>query len=341
MRFLIGLLTVVAACHLTVAQSAQSTSKAATEPSAHLDDFQVIEFRRYIIKEGEREHFAQFFESFFPEAFQQLGAIAAGSFFERKNPSGFTWIRGFHTIEDRAIANAEFYYGSVWKEHKKTVNDRIVDSDNVLLLRPLSSDRGITILPAVDLITDADGAQGIVVAEIFAIKANSVEAFANAAEPTFAGYRAAGVREAGVLVTLDVLNNYPQLPFRTAGPYLVWLGILKDNQMLENDFNPLAERSRQSLSATGLIRATPELVVLDPTHRSRLRGDEIQVFPDFLNRLRIEFEPALPTRMDIVHKSCVLQHSKMLGDRLPGQLRTFRQLRNRVRLPAAKLRNQR
>jgi hypothetical protein len=271
MRFLIGLLTVVAACHLTVAQSAQSTSKASTEPSARLDDFQVIEFRRYIIKEGEREHFAQFFESFFPEAFQQLGAIAAGSFFERKNPSGFTWIRGFHTIEDRAIANAEFYYGLVWKEHKKTVNDRIVDSDNVLLLRPLSSDRGITILPAVDLITDADGAQGIVVAEIFAIKANSVEAFANAAEPTFAGYRAAGVREAGVLVTLDVLNNYPQLPFRTDGPYLVWLGILKDNQMLENDFNPLAERSRQSLSATGLIRATPELVVLDPTHRSRLR----------------------------------------------------------------------
>jgi hypothetical protein len=141
----------------------------------------------------------------------------------------------------------------------------------VLLLRPLSSDRGITILPAVDLITDADGAQGIVVAEIFAIKANEVEAFANAAEPTFAGYRAAGVREAGVLVTLDVPNNYPQLPFRTDGPYLVWLGILKDNQMLENEFNPLAERSRQSLSATGLIRATPELVVLDPTHRSRLR----------------------------------------------------------------------
>jgi hypothetical protein len=222
MRFLIGLLTVVAACHLTVAQSAQSTSKASTEPSARLDDFQVIEFRRYIIKEGEREHFAQFFESFFPEAFQQLGAIAAGSFFERKNPSGFTWIRGFHTIEDRAIANAEFYYGLVWKEHKKTVNDRIVDSDNVLLLRPLSSDRGITILPAVDLITDADGAQGIVVAEIFAIKANSVEAFANAAEPTFAGYRAAGVREAGVLVTLDVLNNYPSCPSEPTA--LTWFG---------------------------------------------------------------------------------------------------------------------
>jgi hypothetical protein len=51
----------------------------------HLNDFQVIEFRRYIVKEGEREHFAEYFESYFPEAFQQLGAIAFGQFFESKN----------------------------------------------------------------------------------------------------------------------------------------------------------------------------------------------------------------------------------------------------------------
>lgn len=270
MRFLIGLLIVVAVCHLTVAQS-QPTAKASTEPSAHLNDFQVIEFRRYTIKEREREHFAKYFETYFPEAFQQLGAIAAGSFLERKNQSGFTWIRGFHTIEDRAVANAEFYYGSVWKEHKKTLNDLLTDSDNVMLLRPLSPERGVPILPAVDPVTTTNGAQGIVVAQIFAIKANSVEAFAKEAETIFASYRAAGVREAGVLVTLDVTNNFPQLPIRMDGPYLVWLGILKDNQVLEKEFTPVAERSLKSLLATGLIRRTPELVVLDPTPRSRLR----------------------------------------------------------------------
>ena len=79
------------------------------------------------------------------------------------------------------------------------------------------------------------------------------------------------MREAGVLVTLDVPNNYPQLPIRTDGPFLVWLGVLKDNQMLENEFNPLAGRSLQSLSATGLIRGASESVVLDPARRSRLR----------------------------------------------------------------------
>ena len=270
-RLLIGLLAVIAAGHLMVAQSVQCTTQSSIEPSAHLSDFQAVEFRRYTIKEGEREHFAQYFDTYFPEALQELGTIVAGDFFERKNPSGFTWIRGFHTLDDRAVVNAQFYAGSVWKEHKKTMNDLIVDSDNVMLLRPLSPERGIPILPAVDPIVEDNGSQGIVVAQIFTLKADSVEAFAKAAEPTFASYRAAGVREAGVLVTLDVPNNYPQLPIRTDGPFLVWLGVLKDSQMLENEFNPLAERSLQSLSATGLIRGAPESVILDPTRRSRLR----------------------------------------------------------------------
>ena len=271
MPFLTGLLAVIAVCNLTLGQTNQTTRNAFPENSQHMSDFQVFEFRRYTIKEGEREHFAQYFESYFPEAFQQLGAIAAGSFFERKSQSGFTWIRGFHTIEDRAVANAAFYYGSVWKEHKKTLNDFMTDSDNVMLLRPLSPERGVPILPAVDPVTEANGAQGIVVAQIFAVKANNVEAFAKEAETTFASYRAVGAREAGVLVTLDGTNNFPQLPIRTDGPDLVWLGIFKDNQMLESEFAPVAARSLQSLSATGLLRAAPELVVLDPTHRSRLR----------------------------------------------------------------------
>ena len=174
-------------------------------------------------------------------------------------------------MEDRAVANAAFYYGPVWKEHKKTLNDLMTDSDNVLLLRPLSPERGIDILPAVDPVTEANGAQGIVVAQIFAVKANSVEAFAKEAEATFASYRAVGAREAGVLVTLDVTNNFPQLPVRTDGPYLVWLGIFRDNKMVEKEFAPVAERSLSSLSATGLLRTAPQLVILDPTHRSRLR----------------------------------------------------------------------
>ncbi len=246
-------------------------AKTLSEHDPHLNDFQALEFRRYLVKPGERQNFARCFDAYFPEAFQQLGAIAAGSFFERQNPKGFTWIRGFHTIDDRAVVNAAFYYGSVWSEHRNTLNGLMTDSDNVLLLRPLTPERGVTILPAVDPDTEPNGAQGVVVAQIFAVKAGKVEAFAQEADPIFAKYRAAGAREAGVLVSLDVKNNSPQLPIRTDGPYLVWLGILRNNQTLEKAFSPVADGSVESLNGTGLLRAAPELIVLDPTPRSRLR----------------------------------------------------------------------
>jgi hypothetical protein len=151
------------------------------------------------------------------------------------------------------------------------LNSLMVDSDNVLLLRPLSPERGVLVLPAVDPINEEKGAQGVVVAQIFAVKPNSVDDFAKRAEETFAAYRSTGAREAGVLVTLDAPNNFPQLPVRMDGPYLVWLGIVKDNKTLETQFASVAQRSMQSLSDTGLLRSAPELVILDPTHRSRLR----------------------------------------------------------------------
>ena len=270
-RFVAGLLSLFALSHLLSAQAIQPARNERMKNVEHLRDFRVIEFRRYTIRDGEREHFAQYFESYFPEAFQQLGAIAVGQFFERKNHSGFTWMRAFHDMDDRARINATFYYGPLWKEHKPTLNALMTDSDNVLLLRPLSPERGVTILPAVDPVSEAKGARGVVVAEIFAIKPNSVDAFAQEAEAAFASYRDAGVRESGVLVTLDVPNNFPQHPVRTDGPYLVWLGMVEDNIALETRFNPLAERSLKSLSATGLLRSEPEIVILDPTPRSRLR----------------------------------------------------------------------
>src|SRR5690348_6499009 len=152
-------------------------TKSAT-PMDHRGNFPVIEFRRYTIKPGEREHFARYFESYFPEAIQQTGAIAFGQFFERADPSRFTWIRGFHDIDGRATANGALYNGPVWREHKETMNGLMLDSDNVLLLHPVSPAKGIPVLPAVDPVDEPEGAQGIVVAQIFAVKPDSVDAFA-------------------------------------------------------------------------------------------------------------------------------------------------------------------
>jgi hypothetical protein len=199
--------------------------------------FDVIELRRYTIQPGQRENFADYFDAYFPEAFQQLGAIAFGQFFERDKPSMFTWLRGFRDLDARAVVNSAFYYGPVWKEHKQTVNPLMIDSDDVLLLRPL---RPIPVLPAVDPVRER-GVRGVVVMHI--VPGTDAEVI----ERAYAKYECAGL-----LVTLDAPNNFPQLPVRTDGPWVVWLGVFDDAA----EFSPIDGG---------------EVVMLMPTRRSRLR----------------------------------------------------------------------
>jgi hypothetical protein len=264
-------LAAVGAVALPAAGAAALAAAAGPAASAvaHLGDFPVVEFRRYTIKKEERQHFADYFESFFPEAFEQLGAIAFGQFLERDDPARFTWIRGFHSLDERAAVNGAFYDGPLWKEHRTTMNDILLDSDDVLLLAPLAA-RGITVFPAVDPVREPAGARGIVVAQIFAVKAGEVDAFAARAGKTLAGCRAAGAREAGLLATLDVPNNFPRLPIRTDGPWVVWLGIVENEEALKA-LRTAAEGSARELASSGLLRGEPEFVVLQPTRRSRLR----------------------------------------------------------------------
>jgi len=240
------------------------------ETVKHLQDFQVIEFRRYTVAPGEREHFTRYFDTYFPEAFEQLGAMVFGQFHERADANHFTWLRGFKDINARPIVNSAFYYGPLWKEHRIKVNAILPDSDNVMLLRPARVDSGIPVLPAVDPVTEPDGAHGIVVAQIFPVEKGKEDGFATQAESTFAGYATAGVRPAGVLVTLDVPNNFPQLPIRSDGPWVVWLGVARDEQALQRLEAAMAQ-SEKTLAATGLMRGAVERIVMDPTPRSRLR----------------------------------------------------------------------
>jgi hypothetical protein len=242
-----------------------------SRPQAATDrELPVVELRRYVVKPGERERFARRFEGWFPEAFQQLGAVIQGQFLERSDATRFTWLRGFPSYEARAELNGEFYSGWLWKEHAAEMNAMMSAVDDVLLLRPLADGRGVALLPAVDPARAEGAARGVVAAQLFPVKPGQLEAFARLAEPTFARYRAAGAREAGVLATLEAPNNFPRLPVRADGPYLVWLGVLEDEAALAR-FTPNVGASLASLAAAGLLRREPELLILDPTQRSRLR----------------------------------------------------------------------
>ena len=269
--------TAIGSCLLAAITLPTSVAAQATPVSApmdtvtHLNNYQAIEFRRYVTKDGERAHFIAYFDAYFPEAMQQLGAIVFGQFADRGNPNHFTWLRGFHDMNARAVVNASFYYGPVWREHRTKVNAILPDSDNVMLMRPLHPDQDVTVLPAVDPVLEPKGAGGVVVAQIFSVKKGSEDAFAVKAEAAFKQYAMDGVHPAGILVTLDAPNSFPQLPIRTDGPWLVWLGVVRDDTTLSKHLAPKLDQVERELSATGLTRAPTERQVMDPTPRSRLR----------------------------------------------------------------------
>ena len=226
---LLGILCVIASF---TAAGAGSDTQAALESVAHLKDYPVVELRRYDIAPGQRERFVRYFDAYFPEAFEQLDCMVFGQFEDRAAPTKFVWLRGYRDINARPIADAAFYYGPVWREHRVKVNALFPGlSDNVLLLHPLTPGSGVTVLPALDPVDEPHGAQGVMVAQIFAVKKGDEEAFARKAQAAFAGY-GSDVHPAGVLVTLDVPNNFPQLPIRTDGPFLVWLGVVADDATL-------------------------------------------------------------------------------------------------------------
>ncbi len=235
--------------------------------------FPAIELRRYVTTDGAaRDEFATYFDAYFPEAFQQLGAMVFGQFRERGNVDGFAWLRGFEDADARATVNAAFYDGPLWKERAQTMNERLVAIENVLLLRPLGAERGVALLPPVDAVREAaGGARGVVVAQILAVEPGRVDALDEQAEASFSSYGEAGIREAAVLVTDDVPNSFPRLPARTDGPHVVWLGIAKDDEAVHEQFEQAATRVADALRRAGLLRGEPELLMLDPTPRSRLR----------------------------------------------------------------------
>ncbi len=161
---LLGVLSMI----VSTAAHTQSASSAAPQSSARSSDYPVIELRRYDIAPGQRDRFVRYFDAYFPEAFEQLDCMVFGQFEDRAAETKFVWLRGYRDINARPIANAAFYYGPVWREHRDKVNALFPGlSDNVLLLRPLNVESGVPVLPAVDPVDEPGGARGVVVAQIF------------------------------------------------------------------------------------------------------------------------------------------------------------------------------
>src|SRR5229473_21797 len=96
----------------------------------------VVELRQYTLHLGKRDVLIDLFDREFVESQEAVGINVIGQFRDLGKPDRFVWLRGFRDMPSRAQALQEFYGGPVWKAHREAANDTMIDSDNVLLLRP-------------------------------------------------------------------------------------------------------------------------------------------------------------------------------------------------------------
>ncbi|MGZ4780275.1 MAG: NIPSNAP family protein [Oryzihumus sp.] len=101
----------------------------------------VLELRQYTCRPGQREALIELFDRELVETQEMHGARILGQFRDLDDPDRFVWLRGFGTMESRRAALEGFYGGQVWARHREAANATMVDSDDVLLLRPVTVDR--------------------------------------------------------------------------------------------------------------------------------------------------------------------------------------------------------
>jgi quinol monooxygenase YgiN len=215
----------------------------------------VVELRQYTLHPGKRDTLIEIFDRELLEPQEALGMVVFGQFRDLDNPDRFVWLRGFRDMPSRAAALAAFYSGPVWKANGAAANATMVDSNNVLLLRPTWPNSGFAARQS------APESNALFVAAIYPLPEQAAEEFITAFDRlTARPIVAAGAEILGAFATEHSENTFPALPVREGENVFVILA-------------RLAEAGTYRRVATALLQAhhAPEILRLSPTARSHMQ----------------------------------------------------------------------
>lgn len=234
----------------------------------------VLELRQYTLKPGSRDTLIDLFDARLVEPQEEAGMRIVGQFRDLDDPDRFVWLRSFADMRSRERALAAFYGGPVWKAHRDEANATMVDSSNVLLLRPARPDAGLGV-PARP--RPAPGAArrsaSLVVATLCQLPGPADEKLIEfVAEEVLPAAARVGALPAGLLATEPADNTFPPLPVREGVHVLVWLCLFEQPER-HMDYLRLLDGGEHSLlrRLTPRVIAAPEHLRLAPTSRSALR----------------------------------------------------------------------
>ena len=235
----------------------------------------IAELRQYTLHPGKRDILIDLFDREFVETQEAVGIKVIGQFRDLDRPDRFVWLRGFRDMTSRAKALTDFYSGPVWKAHREAANATMIDSDNVLLLRPAVPTSGFSLE---NMKRSPMGVPTrLVVATIYYFEGPVAPDFINFFEHTLKPMVATlGATVSAYFVTENSENTFPALPVREDENVLVWFSTFQDSAAYENYEAALSQserwRDEVSVGLTCYVDKAPEILKLSPTSRSQLRG---------------------------------------------------------------------
>jgi hypothetical protein len=228
----------------------------------------VLELRRYALHAGARETLIELFERELIEPQEAAGLRVLGTFRDVDDPDSFVWLRGFADMAARGRGLRDFYGGPVWTRHKEAANATMIDSDNVLLLRPLDAASRLDLDVTQRASPGASSSdRGVASIAICPLEPGSSDAFRRHFDAKIApALDRAGAHVRARLATEHATNNYPPLPVREGEECFVWLSLFPDERTRDEH----AGRAGLDALLAGRVAGDVELHRLEPTARSLL-----------------------------------------------------------------------
>jgi len=237
----------------------------------------VVELRQYTLHPGKRDALIDLFDREFIESQEAVGIKVIGQFRDLEHPDRFVWLRGFRDMTARAKALSDFYSGPVWKAHREAANATMIDTDNVLLLRPALPTSGFSLenmkRPPIG---SHEMPTSLVLATIYYFEGPAASDFINFFERTLKPVATSlGTAVSAYFVTERSENTFPALPVRAGENVFVWFSIFQDLAAYENYVGALSQSERWHDKVSGELESyldrAPEVLKLSPTVRSQLR----------------------------------------------------------------------
>lgn len=237
----------------------------------------IVELRQYALRAGRRDALIDLFERAFIDGQEAAGIVVIGQFRDLQDPDRFVWLRGFPDMDRRCAALQAFYGGPVWRAHRDAANPLIVDSENVLLLRPARPTSGFLLDPRDRPPPGAaQGPRGLVLATILSFEtppeADVLDWFEGTLAPALT---ARGASILASFVTEASANTFPDLPVREGEHVFVWFAGFQDEETYGKYIalaQPWVTHDQMWGPIVGRLKTAPQVLALAPTARSLVHG---------------------------------------------------------------------